>query len=286
MKKILFPFEIGNPLYKEAYIYAVKFARNMQAELVMLNVFNFEVDNSMTKDRYNLEVQNNCYKAYSECVRLNNFYIEHHMNIDSELNLRIDHRFVFGKLLVEIKKILKEETVDLVVIPVSDKKEINKKQLEIIRDDIFEKNRAALLIVPRNRAFKPISNIVFATDLKKLNLYELYLNDVLKYAKVFNSRIHFLHISQKEKAFLPEDTDAYRTMMQIIESNKTHVFKSLYGKDIVDSIQQYIQKNEADLLVVVKHERFFLDTLFHNSLSEELSMKSKIPLLIMREKEA
>ena len=42
MKKILFPFETNQPIYKEAYVYAVKFARNLGAELIMLNVFEIE----------------------------------------------------------------------------------------------------------------------------------------------------------------------------------------------------------------------------------------------------
>lgn len=35
MRKILFPFELDNPVYREAYIYGIKFARNIKkAQLV------------------------------------------------------------------------------------------------------------------------------------------------------------------------------------------------------------------------------------------------------------
>lgn len=285
MKKILFPFELDNPLYNEAYVYAVKFARNMNAELIMLNTFKFEVDDNITEETYNLRIKKNWLRAFNEVVKFNEFYLEQHVRVNDELKVRFDHRFVFGRLLTEIKKILHEEKIDLVVLPVSDNKEINRKQFQIIHDDIFEMNQASLLIVPLKSIFRPVKNIVFATDLKKLHVHELYLNEVLKYSEIFDSNIHFLHVSPKEKSILPEDTEAYQTMMRIIRMNKRHIFQSLYGKDVFDTIQQYIQRSKAELLVVVKHESFFLDPLFHKSISDELSLKSAIPVLIMREKD-
>ncbi len=284
MKKILFPFEIGNPIYKEAYVYAVKFSRNLNAELTLLNVFNIDIDDDITKERYDRLVKDNWLKAYNEVSRYNKFYFDNHIRVDTGLKIRIEYRFIHGKLLHELKEILREELFDLVVLPVSDNTEFNKKQHQIIRNEIFEKNRAALLIIPFKGVFNPIKNIVFATDLKKLKIHELYLNDVLKYARIFNSNIHFLHISPKEKATLPKETDVYRTLKRITENNKKYVFTSLYGKDVVDSIQKYIKKNKADLLAIVQHERFLLDTLHHKSVSGEVSLRSKIPVLIMREK--
>ncbi len=285
MKKILFPFEIDNPLYKEAYIYAVKFARNMNAELIMLNVFSIEVSDDITQESYNKLIKNSWFKAYNEVVELNNFYFKNHIRIDQELSIKFDYRFIHGKLIEEIRRVTREEPIDLIVLPISDTEEINKKQLEIIRDDIFEKNRTSLLVVPQHCPFKPIKNIVFATDLKKLNYHQLYLNDVLKYAKIFDSNIHFIHISNRdEKTVMPEDVEAYRTMTQIIETNKRHVFKSFYGENLIESVKQYSESKKGDLLVVVKHQHYFLDTLFHRSFSDEISLKSTIPVLVMREK--
>lgn len=53
MKKILFPFETNHVIYREAYVYAVKFARNLGAELIMLNVF--EMDDAETPTQRNIK---------------------------------------------------------------------------------------------------------------------------------------------------------------------------------------------------------------------------------------
>lgn len=284
MRKILFPFELDNPIYKEAYIYGIKFARNINAELIVLNVFKVEVGDDITKEKYGNLKKDNWFKAYNEICKFNKYYLEDHVNTESDLKIRFNYRFVHGILMDEIRNIAKEEAVDLVVLPISDKKEFNKRQLKIIRDNIFEENRASILVVPFLVQFQPIKNIVFATDLRKLNHYKQYLNDIITYSKAFNSNIHFLHISTTEKAENWEKSETYRVMMQVIENNKRHVFRSLYGKNVIDSVNQYVEKNKADLLIVVKHQHYFLDSIFHESISNKISFNSKVPVLVMREK--
>jgi len=284
MRKILFPFELDNPIYREAYIYGIKFARNINAELIVLNVFKVEVGNDITQEKYDILKKDNWFKAYNEICKFNKYYLEDNVNIESDLKIRFNYRFVHGSFMDEIRNIAKEDAVDLIVLPISDKKDFNKRQLKIIQDNIFEKNRASLLVVPFCSKYRPVKNIVFATDLKKLNDYHQYLHDVINYAKIFDSNIHFIHISSKDKAEEWGNSNTYRLVMHAIKKNKRHVFKSLHGKQIIESVNKYVKECNADLLVVVKHQHYFLDSIFHESLSNEISLNSKVPVLVMREK--
>lgn len=284
MRKILFPFELDNPIYREAYIYGIKFARKINAELIVLNVFKVEVGNDITEAKYGKLKKDNWFKAYNEICKYNRYYLEDHARTETDLKIRFNYRFVNGILLDEIKSIAREDEVDLIVLPVSDKREFNKRQLKIIRDNIFEKNRASLLIIPNGCEFRPVKNLVFATDLKKLNNYQQYIHDVIEYARVFDSNIHFIHISSKEKADEWENSNTYRLVMQTIEKNKRHTFKSLYGKKIIESLNQYVERSNADILVVVKHQHHFMESIVHDSLNNEISLYSKVPVLVMREK--
>jgi nucleotide-binding universal stress UspA family protein len=284
MRKILFPFELDNPIYREAYIYGIKFARNINAELIILNAFKVEVGNDITEEKYSHLKKDNWFKAYNEISKFNKYFLEDHARTETDLRIKFDYRFVNGIFVDEIKNIAREDNVDLIVLPISDKRDFNKRQLKIIQDNIFEKNRTSLLVVPFGSAFRPVKNIVFATDLKKLNKYPQYLNDVIHYAELFNSSIHFIHISSREKAESWDNSETYRLVMQAIEKNKRHIFKSLHGKDIIETVNQYVNECNADILVVVKHQHYFLDSIFHESLSKEISLYSKVPVLVMREK--
>jgi nucleotide-binding universal stress UspA family protein len=284
MRKILFPFELNNSVYKEAYIYAIKLARILYAELIVLNAYKVEVGNDITQEKYDNLKKENWFKAYNAISKFNEYYLEKHARTDGDLRIKFDYRFVNGILKDEIRSAALEEEVDLIVLPISDNREFNKRQLRIIRDNLFEKNRTSLLVVPFGGEYKPVRNIVFATDLKKLNNYREYLDDVINYASLFDSNIHFIHISSKEKPEEWSNSITYQMVMQEIEKNKRHLFKSLYGKRIIESVNQYVEECNAEVLVVVKHQHYFLESIIHESVSDEISLISKVPVLIMREK--
>ena len=98
MKKILFPFETNQSIYKEAYVYAVKFARNLGAELIMLNVFEIESDDSITPKEYKKIIQDNWLKAYQEIIKFNKHYLNNYARIESDLRIKVDYRFLHGKV--------------------------------------------------------------------------------------------------------------------------------------------------------------------------------------------
>lgn len=283
MKKILFPFEIDQPIYREAFVYAVKLARNFGAELIMLNIFHFKVDDSITENEYNLLIKKNMIRAYLEVDRFNQFYLNSHLRVDTELRIKMNYQFLYGNLILEIRKILETGEIDLIVLPVSDQEEINQKQLEIIQDDVFEKNRTSLLVVPFKAIFQPIGKIAFATDLKELKNFSLYVSDMLRIAKHFGASIHFLHISTSGKIPVPDENEAYNNIMQIVQNNPNHVFRSLHGEDIIATVEEYVEKNKVQLLTVIKQHHNFPESLFHRSFSKLISLRSKVPVLIMRE---
>jgi len=283
MKKILFPFELDNPLYKDAYIFGVKFARNINAELIVLNVFKVEVGDDITTDEYDYLKKQNWFKAYNEICKYNRYYLEEHAKPVQELNLRFHYRFVNGVLLDEVRSIARKESIDMTVLPLSDQKEFNKRQLRIIRDNVYENSRSSLLLIPFRTVYSPIQRIVYAIDFK-LNAPSQYLDEVVKLAHAFEANVHFLHISSGNSAMKWERSEAFEMVQKIIEKNREFVSECLTGKNVVNLIDNYVDQVGADLLIVVRHQHYFLDTIFHDSVSDRISFESKIPVLIMREK--
>ena len=88
MRKILFPFELDNPIYREAYIHGIKFARKINAEMILLNVFQVEVGNDITEEKYNRLKRDNWFKAYNEISRFNRYYLVDHANVETDLQIR------------------------------------------------------------------------------------------------------------------------------------------------------------------------------------------------------
>jgi len=79
----------------------------------------------------------NWFKAYNEIFKFNKYYLEDHVKVDTDLKIKFSYRFVNGVLMDEIRNIARDEVIDLIVLPISDQKEFNKRQLNIICDNIF-----------------------------------------------------------------------------------------------------------------------------------------------------
>lgn len=284
MRKILFPFEINDPIYQEAYLYAVKIARNMNAEMILLNTFEIEKDFSLTKTDYDKLIRSKWIVAYNNVVKLNKHYIQNSARIDTDLKIKFDHRFIQGNQLNCIKEIISTEKIDLIVLPLYEKESENKKQIQIIRDDVFEKVKTSLLVIPFNHKYHKISNIIFSTDLRRLNYPAVYLNDTINFAKTFNSNIHFIYVSNGDDTDLSEKNDLYKTIIEITRLKTSFTFHKVIDKSISHGINTYAKSNNIDLLIVIKHEKTLWDTLFRKSISEETIQKSNLPVLIMREK--
>lgn len=283
MKKILFPFELDNPVYREAYIFGIKFARNVHAELIILNVFKVEVDDRITKHEYENLKKHNWFKAYNEICRFNKYYLEQHVNPEHDLKIKFSYRFVNGVLIDEVREIALREDIDMVVVPLSDQNVFNKRQLRIFRDNLYKSNRTSLLIVPFQCVFRQISNIVFAID-HKLKGCRQYLEEVVHLGKAFDSMIHFLFISARKLPAGWESTEEFMEIKRVLEKNGRHVLENLHGKNIVEQANAYVDKTGADLLIVVRHQNYFLETIFHDSIGDSVSFKSKVPVIVMREK--
>ncbi|MRT93924.1 hypothetical protein [Ancylomarina sp. 16SWW S1-10-2] len=284
MKKILFPFQLNNEIYLEAFIIAAEFARKLNVELILLNVFSLDVDNNITQDIYNKMIKNKWIMAYNEVAKFNAYYLSKHAKIKDEIKVKLDRRFIYGNEIEEIKKIIIKEDIDLVVFPLSKDKRYNKKHLEIMDSDIFHNNFSSALVLPLGYKFKSIHNMAFSTDLKERNHNEFYLNKMLSYARVFNAGIHFVHINTNKNNLISTDNKTYKYINEIVTHNKKHSYKTVSAKGITATIQSYITSNHISLISVVNEDLNLISSIFHKSISKEMLEISEVPVLFMIEK--
>ena len=55
------------------------------------------------------------------------------------------------------------------------------------------------------------------------------------------------------------------------------------GNSLNESIDQFVEKENADLLCMIRRKRGFWENLFHNSQTSREALHSPIPLLILQE---
>jgi nucleotide-binding universal stress UspA family protein len=285
MRKILFPFEKDQTIYREAYVYAVKFARNLGAELIMLNVFEVDEDIINSPKDYKRIIRDNYFKAYQEIIRFNKHYLNNYAKLEPELRIKFDYRFLHGNIIHEITQIITKEEIDLVVLPESSKKDVYKWIVEVIWHDLVKIKPVSVLLIPEHCRYQPIKSASFVAEMNKLDLLGLYMDDVLRYAKVFDATVHFIDIVHGKKSHQPEERkNELKEISRLVGSSKKHIFLQLHDRDTMEAVEDYTQKNQVHLVFVVRHHHDFLGSLFHKDLSDQICLRSQIPVLVMKEK--
>ena len=73
-----------------------------------------------------------------------------------------------------------------------------------------------------------------------------------------------------------------------IQSNLTQQFDNrpietahVSGNDFYQSLQEYIETNQIDLLVMVTHKRNFLQSIFNASMTRQMAYHTTVPLMAL-----
>ena len=283
MKKILFPFQVGKE-NKEAFTYAVKAARNMNAELIMLNAFDIPVDDSITKEKYKHLLKENWMKAYASIAKFHHYYLENYARTEGDMRIKSDYRFVHGKTSDEIFKIIKDEMIDLLIISLPVQDICKMKLAEILNHKVLKQTITSVLLIPQECRFKPIRKLVYATDFHKLKTGKYLLNQALKFARSYDATIHFLHFTIGKEDTI-QDKESYELISELVQKEKNNLFKVITGKGVYPSLENYISDNTIDCIAIIKQQRGIFENLFHHSFTESISVWSKIPILVLIDKE-
>lgn len=285
MKKVLFPFEINRSCYKEAYVYAVKIARNMGAELILLTAFEIETDNTITKQKYDLLVKNAWIRAYQDIILFHDYYLNNYARVDSEMRIKVDHRFIHGKMVDEFLKIIHGEKVDLVVMPAIGEDDSAKKKLKQMRHEALDIHSVSLLLIPCESTYRPFENILFSAVLRRLKGLTDYAADMYLYASIYNSSIHFLHFSRHGADEPAPDHMVLESFRKTFQKKNQLIDQPLNEREIAGQLQQYIVQNDIQLIAIAKQQILIIGDAFRGGIIEEMGLRMRIPLLILRQNE-
>jgi nucleotide-binding universal stress UspA family protein len=284
MKKVLFPFEISHTCYREAYVYAVKMARNLGAELIMLHAFHIEeVDNTITPGTYNTIIKNNWLSAYREIIRFHDYYLQDHARVDAELRVKTDHRIIHGNLVDEFRKILHSEEIDLVVLPAAGDTELTGKKIKLLRRETLDMDHTSLLAIPCEKIFLPIENMLFVTWMKRLKGLADYMNEIFLIASIYNSSIHYVHLSKHVKECLEIEEEIKQSIQKTRSRGNEIVFHCIGDRDPVKKLNEYITENDIRLLAIAKQQMHGFKELYLTSMFEEICSTVGIPVLVLRD---
>jgi nucleotide-binding universal stress UspA family protein len=141
-----------------------------------------------------------------------------------------------------------------------------------------------VLIVPDEATYRPPSRICYATDLEHLDPFQI--NDVLDLFAPFKPDVDFVYVAKTDQEETEYTMDLLRRVVDRPDIHDRISFIRLRGKNEVDTLLRFAQTSSADLLVMNRPRRGWLERLWKKSSTREAMLKSEMPLLILHAAES
>ncbi|MCB9261036.1 MAG: universal stress protein [Flavobacteriales bacterium] len=176
-----------------------------------------------------------------------------------------------GLLVDVIHQMHQEKSVDMIVMGTKGATNAVSKWIGTTAASIIQRCQLPVLIIPENSDFELWNKVAFATDFSQedeatLGLFEDFMGH-------FKTEVHMVHVS-KSKVNSEE-------MLRVIKHYEGKaIVENVVGADVVEELNRYVGNNDIGVLGMKRHHRGFFDSLFHKSITKEMAMTTKTPILI------
>ncbi|MEM0542751.1 universal stress protein [Flavobacterium sp. j3] len=277
MKKILLPVDFSETS-DNAFVYALEMAKLFKAELVLLHTFELPIVDSQS-----LPLN---YAMIYETIELTNF--EHFKENMPKLHAIADkrklghiamrHILMDGDLIYNIKKVVKQENIDFVVM--------GTKGAEGWLDSFLGTNTSAVisdvsvpvLSVPIDAKFSKVENIAFTTRFRKKDIEALV--KVLVIAKKLHAKVKCLHVKTSDSDV---NTDTINRWKAHFDDDDNLQFFIIPSDEVPETIEDFLVTQDIDLLAMLTYKRNFFVELFTSTTTQKLSYHLRTPILAFHE---
>jgi nucleotide-binding universal stress UspA family protein len=276
MKRILFPTDFSEASIK-AFIYALKLADAYNAEVITLHAYELPqlhyggLPNTLKEVYDSIELES--FENYKDQIPLLRAIAEKN-NLQ---HVKISNILKHGDLIWTIKDVVKNEKIDYVVMGTKGATGLKETFLGSNAGSVITEVNAYVITVPEESDYDGIKNIVFTTRFNEED--KKALKKVLKLAKLFDANVHCLYVKTKK-----------RIVNEVIIHDWKFLFKDdrvefhiIENEDVKQTILNFTNSYDVDLLAMLNYKRGFFEELFKQSLTQKLSYHVKVPILALHQ---
>ncbi|CAM3544963.1 universal stress protein [Flavobacterium gelidilacus] len=276
MKRILFPTDFSD-VATNAFVYALELAKIIDAEIIVLHTFQMPIID------YQYFPQN--YSQLFDSFELATFEmfkdeIPKLRTLAEKRNLEhinLYHKLMDGALTSNIKDCIVEEKIDFVVMGTAGASGWKEFFIGTNTGDALTSVSVPLLSVPLEAKYKNINNICFTTRYRDKDIKAL--QSVLQIAKLMKAEVKCLYVQSLTSDVNEEKIETWKKLFA--DEQVTFFVES--SEYIEETIIEFLDFHEIDILAMANYKRSFFVELFTTHLTEKLSYKTEIPILVIQE---
>jgi len=139
-----------------------------------------------------------------------------------------------------------------------------------------------LLLVPENAVYKYPGTIVFASDLG-VDADLQVLDNLADIIQIFNPKLYVVTALKNKHEEWFEVLNTHQTLKKAAETFYEK-FEYPVDIDITNALNSFIEKHNADMLVMMPHRHEWLERVFRKSETKDMIFHTHVPLLILPER--
>jgi nucleotide-binding universal stress UspA family protein len=170
-----------------------------------------------------------------------------------------------GNLLDEIQNAIHQYRPSLVIIGTSGRN---------LSRAFVKLTDCPVMIIPENNSRKQIRNIAYANDFNSVKASGAFA-PLLDLSQTFEAKVYIIHLNKDEKAESDEAEVSLEYYLQLVE----HEYASIPSKDFVAALNDYVHKEDIDILSVLLRDHGQNKIGTNGKLIEELVSKADLPVL-------
>lgn len=272
ISKILIPTDFSD-VADNALIYSIGLAQKTNASIHLLHVNSIPIiDNSFPSNIYQTYITEIEEYAKKSFLNIEEKYLK-------KANLKYETKITFGFVNDEIQHFAQENEIDLIIIGTTGASGIQEILIGSNAASVVSKAEIPVLVIPPTSTFSDLEKIVYASDFNEPEFPSV--SRLAFFAGLYDAEVSILHVKSFADHLFDEEHNFFARNKENVEMNKWKVIKLPENENIIDSINNFIEMENPDMLVLAKHNRGFFDRLFHRSLSKQMAYHTKIPLLVL-----
>lgn len=276
MKKILAPTDFSMNSWK-AIAYGADLAKRVGAELIVLNAYTLPYSNQTVLLSMKEILKESAESGLKDVLK----------KMKEELDLegvKVTTKAVHGDLMVTIDLMCESEGIDLVIMGTKGATGLKAALLGSNTANIIRNIDKPVIAVPESyqRSDSKHATICadFAKDLDKRVDFSI-LNDI---CKAHGAEINILHVIDPYEEALPDAQPKPVDFNEHFPGTKVSMHSN-YHEDVQEGIKEFLADHPTNLLVMIRRNYNFIESIFHRSLTRHLAMHLEIPLLVLQEGE-
>lgn len=198
-------------------------------------------------------------------------------------NVEIDYVIEEGSSLVEtLERFVRHQGVNMIVMGITGASRLEQLFIGSNTLDMVDAGVCPVMIVPPDAQFKPIRNVLFASDFKEVET-TVPAEPVKSVLDLFRASLHIVNVDSEHYVDITDEYKAQRVKLEKILGNYQPEFYFIRQYDFLDAVSQFTQDKNIDVIVTVPKEHSFLSGLFKTSHTKKLAYHSHVPIIAIHE---